>query len=175
MTGQRFDETDDALGATEARLLPRMYVARDHGTFLCGPFWVVAPIPAHSHGGGLKVSINSTDGAVRSIDRICFLDAPPGGAGSSMSAITPIADKYGSGWMSARGALSGFAEGAVGRELPFHVRFTPKSGHCSALGDVRFVPKADIRTWHDPPFILISTRHIGPSELGTHRSRPSVS
>jgi hypothetical protein len=46
-----------------------------------------------------------------------------------MSAITPIADKYGSGWMSTRGALSGFAEGAVGRELLFDVRFTPESGH----------------------------------------------
>jgi hypothetical protein len=30
--------------------------------------------------------------------------------------------------MSACGALSGFAEGAVGRELPFDVRFTPESG-----------------------------------------------
>ena len=62
-----------------------------------------------------------------------------------MSAITPIADKYGSGWMSTPGALTGFAECAVGRELPFHVRFTPKADMCSALGDVRFVPKADIR------------------------------
>jgi hypothetical protein len=25
--------------------------------------------------------------------------------------------------------VSGFAEGALGRELPFHVRFTPNSGH----------------------------------------------
>jgi hypothetical protein len=36
--------------------------------------------------------------------------------------------------MSARGALSGFAEGAVGRELPFHVRSTPESGHaCKSM------------------------------------------
>jgi hypothetical protein len=46
-----------------------------------------------------------------------------------MSAITRIVDEYGSGWMSTRGALSRFAEGAVGRELLFDVRFAPESGH----------------------------------------------
>ena len=38
---------------------------------------------------------------------------------------------------------------ALGQKQTFavqnaHVRFTPKSGHCSALADVRFVPIADI-------------------------------
>ena len=43
---------------------------------------------------------------------------------------------------------------ALGQKQTFavqnaHVRFTPKSGHCSAPAHVRFVPIADIRVLFD--------------------------